>query len=176
MVKKSRRPQDMKRVSVAAGLSQRDSETLQKLATRHGVAEEAMNALREKRTYAAKRSIERPALPRASELREAVPAYRARAYVPNQMADRPRVTTNVDPETMKLLEQLAKQSGQSKAELLRGLIDDVVYPDGPAPVRRDVVTRKTQVIFFSKLFITALEEALDYDPKRHHNAPHQRSD
>jgi len=72
---------------------------------------------------------------------------------------------------MKGLEALAEQSGQSKAELLRGLIEDVVDPDGPAPIRRDIITRKTQVIFFSKLFITALEEAVDYDPKRHHNAP-----
>jgi hypothetical protein len=69
------------------------------------------------------------------------------------------------------LETLAAQSGQSKAELLRGLITDVVHPDGPASLRHDVVTRKTQVVFFSKLFISALEEALEYDPSRHHNHP-----
>ncbi|WP_439360534.1 hypothetical protein [Bradyrhizobium sp. DASA03007] len=55
--------------------------------------------------------------------------------------------------------------------MLRGLIHDVVDPEGPAPVRRDVVTRKKQVIFFSKLFIAALEEAIEYDPQRHHNQP-----
>jgi hypothetical protein len=72
---------------------------------------------------------------------------------------------------MKGLEDLAVRTGQTKAELLRVLIEDTVDPDRPAPIRSDVVGRKTQVIFFSELFITALEEALDYDPIRHHNAP-----
>ncbi len=137
---------------------------------RVSVVREALEASRTKRDDKAKRDLESEALSER-ELVDAPVIRRARPYVPNRFADRPKVTTDIDPGTLSAFEHIAKQSGQSKAELLRGLIEDTVDPDGPAPVRRDIVTRKTQVVFFSKLFIAALEEALDYDPHRHHNQP-----
>jgi hypothetical protein len=131
------------------------------------VLREAIAALRENRAYTGKRAIERPVSMREYVIDE--PSItRAR---PNHLSDRPRVTTNLNPSTMKSLEEISLHSGLSKAELLRGLITDVVGPNGLNPVKRDLVARKSEVIFFSRLFISALEDALEYDPKRHHNQP-----
>jgi hypothetical protein len=150
-------------------LSQRDSETLKKFVAQEGsrqsgVISEAIDALREKRAYAAKRSIERPALPsRESPIEESSANLRARKYVPNQLAKRPNVTTSINPTMKKWIDQAAKQGGLTQAQMFRRLIEDAVDPD--------VVKRKTEVYFFSTLLITAFQEALDYDPRRHHNEP-----
>jgi len=185
MAKKSRKTDDKKSTVVSVSLSASDRATLKNFVDREGtsqsgVIKEALDALRVKRAYEAKRSIERPVLSRKPDplkealerpVREAVPVYdRIREHVPNQLSERPRVTTNVDAALMKELEALALRSGQTKADLLRSFIEEGVDPFLPRG-RRDVVSRKTQVIFFSNLFITALEEAIDFDPKRHHNAP-----
>jgi predicted DNA-binding protein len=185
MAKKPRKTSDKKSTVINVSLSASDRATLENFVEREGtsqsgVIKEALDALRVKRAYEAKRSIERPALSHRPKplkealerrVREAVPVYdRLREYVPNQLSERPRVTTNVDASLMKELEALAERSGQTKADLLRSFIQKGVDPLLPRD-RRDVVSRKTQVIFFSNLLITALEEAIVFDPKRHHNAP-----
>lgn len=175
MVKKSSGKKPGSSRGITISLNPRDLSTIERFRLEDGqhrssVIREALEALREKRRYAAKRAIERPALPpKPEKILEAVPQSRVRSYP--VVDERPRLTTNLDPGTHEAFGALAEQSGQTKAELLRGLVQNVVEPDGPEPVRKDVVTRKSQVIFFSKLFISALEEAVDYDPKRHHNAP-----
>jgi hypothetical protein len=132
---------------------------LRKLSIEHGmdqaaVMKAAIDALREKRAYAAKRSIERPFQPPPLDLIVDASDDRARDYFldgPKREGLRGLIKSDMDTEL--ILDSLIREIG------------------GPAAARRDVVTRKTQVIFFSELFITALEEALDYDPKRLHNAP-----
>jgi hypothetical protein len=127
MVKKPRKTIDEEFVRLDVRVSPSDSDLLKMFSIAehtdsNGVIKQALEALREKRAYTAKRSIERPFGPRQLDL---------------------------------ILDDEASDEGRGR--LTAG--------------RSDVVTRKTRVIFFSELFITALEEASVYDPKRHHNAP-----
>lgn len=193
MAKKAR----SKKSAVTVSLSDRDLRTLEKYALNEGqnkaaVLREALDALREKKRYAAKRAIESPNpnkqfrnIGEVSRLRdverltdvhpapESAPINDVRNEYLRAVDERPRVTTNIDSATLGAFEKLARQSGQTKADFMRDLILDVVDPDGPLPdpKRHDPVARRANIIFYSDLFIAALEEALDYDPARHHNQP-----
>lgn len=191
-----------KSVSLNVSISDRDMKLLERYAKEQGqqrsaVVREALDALREKRRYAAKRAIEEP-VPRSQfrnlaeverlsdvkrlsdirldpepQLQEAI-RMRPRVYEEARAIDvRPRITTNINEAELDALEKLLQENGQTKAEFVRALIQDAIDPDGPLadPVRRDQIARSSTIIFYSRLFISALEEAINYDPMRHHNQP-----
>ncbi|WP_439360535.1 ribbon-helix-helix protein, CopG family [Bradyrhizobium sp. DASA03007] len=101
MAKKNRNgDRSQKAIPITISLSARDLEALQDLRIEDGqhrssVIREAIDALREKRRYTAKRVIERSALPPKSEpLREAIVERRLRSPSVLEEEVRPRVTTN----------------------------------------------------------------------------------
>jgi hypothetical protein len=89
--------------------------------------------------------------------------------------ERPRVTTNLSPELMGKLNDLAAAQGTNKSALAREALAAYIERRDSASVRtkkgRVVVKSVPQAIFYSRLVITAIDEALDYDPARHHNQP-----
>jgi hypothetical protein len=118
------------------------------------------------------------ALPlRDPEVRQHVDdAIRPYAEYPIRHDERPRVATNLDPELMRELEALAAKTGKTKASIVREAIQELVMGDDqPTAVKNSagqVVIRSTkQVVFQAQIIIAAVDDALNYDPHRHHNHP-----
>jgi transcriptional regulator with XRE-family HTH domain len=110
---------------------------------------------------------------------------------PEQLAGaRPEVSNSVQRMTLALspdfdvaLKDLSKKQSISRNELVRlalqAYLENIGYESyfahedvgGQKLIRRIRVRSAKQVMFHSNLLISAFEEALDYDPQRHHNQP-----
>ncbi len=77
---------------------------------------------------------------------------------------------------MEALEKLAASTNTNKAKIVRDAITAMLQSsDRPTPIKtrkgKIVVRSVPQAIFLSKLVIATIDEALEYDPTRHHNQP-----
>jgi hypothetical protein len=107
--------------------------------------------------------------------------YSVREYGP--VPYRPRVTLDVAPDVDAALTSISKEKGSTRAEITRlaltAYFENMGYESsfaredvgGEKLVRRVHVRSAKQVLFHSELLIHAFQEALDYDPGRHHNHP-----
>lgn len=88
--------------------------------------------------------------------------------------ERQKIATSLDSQFMAELEKLADENGQSKAALARTALEEyisasssVTRVDNKSGPIRDV----SQALFYCRAIIASFEEAIEYDPKRHHNQP-----
>ncbi len=85
-----------------------------------------------------------------------------------------RVTTYLTPELMEKLERQTRGKGVNRSEIIRNALTKH-FEGSNSEIKADdgkIVVRSTrQTIFQIAVVLNALEEALDYDPKRHHNQP-----
>jgi hypothetical protein len=76
-----------------------------------------------------------------------------------------RITFQVAPDGYNHIEEVAKRRGVKLGELIRETV---------APLEDEFhgrILNSARALQYSKIVITALEEALDYDPLRQHNQP-----
>ncbi|MEY9706454.1 CopG family ribbon-helix-helix protein [Bradyrhizobium diazoefficiens] len=89
--------------------------------------------------------------------------------------DRPRVTTNLDPEMKDALDRIALDQRRTKSDIVREAIEKIVVEAQEKPVTptndRVVIQSPQEVILYSTMMIAALEETLEYSAERHHNHP-----
>jgi len=94
---------------------------------------------------------------------------------PRAIDERPRVTTNLDPEIKEALDRIAIVQRRTKSEVVRDAIEKLVVEAQEKPVTptndRVVIQSPQEIIIYSTLIISALEEALEYKVQRHHNHP-----
>lgn len=109
--------------------------------------------------------------------REVDEAIRERPFASYERAidERPRVTTNLDPSVKDALDRIALGQGRTKSEVVREAIEKLVIDAQEKPVTltndRVVIQSPQEIILYSTMMISALEEALDYSVERHHNHP-----
>src|SRR4051812_8660191 len=96
---------------------------------------------------------------------------------------RSRLTFELSTDYITALDTLNAQFGKTKADIAREALEIYfrnlgyetrrVHEDvsGERLIRHFTIRNRKQVLFHSRLLIRAFEEALAYDPKRHHNKP-----
>jgi hypothetical protein len=107
------------------------------------------------------------------EVEERREVYRVYPERVRTMDERPRITTNVDVELLAELEKLAAATDETKASITRDAITEYLEARRGRDVKDDtpIIRSPEHALFYSRQIVTALEEALEYDPKRHHNQP-----
>jgi hypothetical protein len=123
-------------------------------------------------------AVQPRSLDKRRQVDEAISEPSIRAYRPIEariVDDRPRVTTNLDPGVKDALDRIAIGQRRTKSELVREAIEKLVIEAQERPVTptndRVVIQSPQEVIFYSTMMISALEEALEYSAERHHNHP-----
>lgn len=88
-----------------------------------------------------------------------------------------KITAVVDREMFSALARISKETRKSKTAIIREAIQDLLTRDQPrnGSVRSSngkvVVRSISQALFYSRVIVAALDEAIEYDPARHHNEP-----